>query len=113
MGAVVMLLRAGWLQDLTNWLRGLVQKLWEAIEQFFTDLIILAIEKLLDLVATAFESLPVPEFIAQNSIGSLLAGAGPTVGWIVQTFKISECMAFFSAAALFRISRKILTLGKW
>ena len=112
MGTVVMM-RAGWLEDLTNWLRGLVQKLWDAIEAFFTDLIVLAIEKLLDLVATAFESLPVPEFITQHSIGSLLAGAGPTVGWLTQTFKISECMAFFAAAAVFRISRKILTFGKW
>ena len=105
--------RVGWLEDLTNWLRGLVQKFWEAIEAFFNDLVIFAIEKLLDLVATAFESLPVPEFIADNTIGGLLAGAGPTVGWFVQTFKISECMAFFAAAAVFRISRKILTLGKW
>lgn len=106
-------MRAGWLEDLTNWFRGLVQKLWEAIEAFFNDLIIFAIEKLLDLVATAFESLPVPEFITQHTIGSLLASAGPTVGWFLQTFKISEGMAFFAAAAVFRISRKILTLGKW
>ena len=49
----------------------------------------------------------------ETLIGGLLAGAGPTVGWFVQTFKISECMAFFAAAAVFRISRKILTLGKW
>ena len=83
--------RAGWLDDLTNWIRGLIEKLWEAIEAFFTDLIVAALEKMLELVALAFESLPVPSFMTQHSIGSLLGNAGPTVGWYVETFKISEC----------------------
>jgi hypothetical protein len=112
-GLVVIPVQVGWLQDLTNWLRGLVQKLWDAIEQFFTDLIILAIEKVLELIALAFEQLPAPEFMTQHSIGSLLGNAGPAVGWFVQTFKISEAMGFFAVAAVFRISRKILTFGKW
>lgn len=105
--------RAGWLDDLTNWIRGLIEKLWEAIEAFFTDLIIAAIEKMLELVALAFESLPVPSFMTQHSIGSLLGNAGPTVGWYVETFKISECLALIAAGAVFKVTRKIVTFGKW
>lgn len=104
---------AGWLDEITNWLREQIQKFWDAIEGFFTDLVLIAIEKLLDLVATAFEQLPAPAFMAENSIGSLLGSAGPTVGWFVDTFRISECMSVIAAGFIFRISRKILTMGKW
>lgn len=106
-------MHAGWLDDLTNWLRELVEKLWDAIEAFFTDLILLALETGLDLLATAFESLPVPDFMSTYSIGGLLGNAGPTVGWFVSTFKISECMAVIGAGYVFRITRKIVTMGKW
>lgn len=106
-------MNVGWLTDLTNWIRDLVEKLWNAIEQFGNDLIVLAIEKMLEVVALAFEALPVPEFMTQHSIGSLLSNAGPTVGWLVETFKISECMAILAGGAVFKVTRKIVTFGKW
>lgn len=107
------LMYAGWLGDLTNWLLGLVQKLWAAIEAFFSDLIVMALEKMLELVALAFESLPVPDFMTHYSIGALLGNAGPTVSWLVDVFKIPECMSLLAAGAVFRITRKIVTFGKW
>lgn len=106
-------MRAGWLTDLTNWIRELIGKLWSAIEAFFNDLVVIAIEKLLDLIALAFEALPVPQFMTQYSIGALLGQAGPTVGWFVETFKIPECMAILAGGAVFKITRKIVTFGKW
>ena len=104
---------AGWLDDITNFIRKQVERLWDAVVKFFQDLVIYAIEKMLDLVAMAFEQLPVPEFMQDYSIGMLLGNAGSTVGWFVQTFKIGECLAVISLGITFRIMRKILTLGKW
>lgn len=107
------IMQAGWLTDLTNWFREQLHRLWDAIEAFFADLLILAVEAVLEVVALAFESLPVPEFMTTTSIGDLLGNAGPVVGWFVQTFKISECMSLLAAGAVFRITRKIVTFGKW
>lgn len=109
----MIVMHVGPLSDLTQWLLGLAQKFWHAIETFFNDLILSAMEKGLELVALTFESLPVPDFIQQHSIGELLGNAGPTVGWFVETFKISDCMGLFAAALTFRITRKIITFGKW
>lgn len=106
-------MQAGWLTDVTNWLKEQIIKFWEAIEAFFNDLVVTALEQMLELVALAFESLPVPQFLTQYSIGNMLGNAGPTVGWAVQTFKIGECMALFAAAYTFKITRKIVTFGKW
>lgn len=105
--------QAGWLQDLTDWIRRQVERFWNAIVEFFNDLIILAIKAILELVVMAFERLPVPDFMQQYSIGSLLGNAGSTVGWFVQTFRIGECLAVIALGIAFKITRKILTLGKW
>ena len=106
-------MHAGWLTDITNWLRELVEKFWQALEKFGNDVVVIAIAKVLEVVALAFESLPVPEFMSQYNIGTLLGNAGPTVGWFVETFKISECMAILAGGAVFKITRKIVTFGKW
>ncbi|HHA2593156.1 MAG: hypothetical protein ACN6OP_11095 [Pseudomonadales bacterium] len=105
--------QAGWLQDLTTWFRKQIERFWDAIVQFFNDLIILAIKAVLELVVMAFERLPVPDFMQQYSIGGLLGNAGSTVGWFVQTFRIGECLAVIALGIAFKITRKILTLGKW
>ncbi|KAF1727762.1 phage coat protein [Pseudoxanthomonas mexicana] len=112
MGTIVMM-RAGWLSDLTDWIKEQIQRVWDAFEAFVMDMVIYALEQGLELVALAFEALPVPSFLTNYSVGSLLANAGPEIGWAVQTFKIGECCAMFAAALAFRISRKILTFGKW
>jgi len=104
---------AGWMQDITDFIRRQVERVWDAVVKFFQDLVIYAIEKMLDLIALAFEQLPVPEFLQQYNLNMLLGNAGSTVGWFVQTFKIGECLTVIALGITFRITRKILTLGKW
>jgi len=103
----------GWLDDLTGFLRRQVDRLWKAIVDFFRDLVLYAIEQVLNLVAHAVEKLPVPEFLDEYKLGTLFANAGPTVAWFVNIFKIPECMTVISLGIVFFITRKILTLGKW
>ncbi|MGS1344785.1 phage coat protein [Stenotrophomonas geniculata] len=106
-------LQAGWLNDLTEYIRRQVERLWNAIVEFFRDLVLYAIEQLPDLAAHALEKLPVPEFMTEYKLGTLFANAGPTIAWFVNIFKIPECMTVVSLGIVFFITRKILTLGKW
>lgn len=106
-------LYAGWLQDITDFIRRQVERLWDALVKFFQDLVVYAIDKMLELIALAFEQLPVPEFMQQYNLNTLLGNAGSTVGWFVQTFRIGECLAVLALGITFRIMRKLLTMGKW
>lgn len=106
-------MQAGWLDDITNWFREQLIAMFQALVAFFTDLIVDAIEAALDLVATAIESLPVPDFVNQYSLNGLLAEAGPTIGWLISTFRIGECLAVISLGYTFRRMRKLFTLGVW
>ena len=105
--------QAGWLTELTDFIRRQVERLWTALVDFFRDLVIYALEQSLSLIATAFEKLPAPEFLTQYNLNSLLGSAGATVGWFVDVFKIADCLAVISLGVTFFILRKILTFGKW
>lgn len=106
-------LYAGWLDDLTNWFKDQFKALWDAFVAFMGDLIVQAIESVCDFFATAIESIPVPDFITQYSLDSLLGQAGPTIGWLVSTFKIGQCLTIIAAGVTFRLLRKLFTLGQW
>jgi hypothetical protein len=106
-------LKAGWLDDVTNWLRDLFLKIWQALVAFINDMIVFLVEGLLELIALAIESLPVPDFLSGGGIGAALASAGPTVMWTLDTFKISEGMVLIAAGYGFRLLRKFLTLFQW
>lgn len=102
-----------WLTDLTNWLRDQLQSLWDAFVAFLGDLVVTAIEAVCDLFATAVEAIPVPDFMTQYSLDSLLGQAGSTIAWIVSTFRVGEGLAIIGAGFAFRLIRKLFTLGQW
>lgn len=106
-------MQAGWLDDITNWLREQILKVWDAFVRFLGDLLVDAAEACLEVAALAVESLPVPEFLSQYSLNALLGQAGPTIGWLVTTFRIGECLAIIGLGYSFRRLRKLFTLGLW
>lgn len=103
----------GWLTDLTNWLVEQIQRIWDAVTEFFGDLIVASIEAVLDLFATIVEAIPVPDFIGNYSIGGLLSNVGSDLMWIMGAFRIGEGIALLGAGYAFRLMRKLLTLGQW
>jgi hypothetical protein len=107
------LAQAGWLDDLTGWLAQLLKDLFHAGEDLLKDLLIKLIENTLAAWLYVLDSIPVPDFIAQYSLGTLLGAAGPQIGWIMGTFRIGEGLLLLGAGFAFRLTRKALTLGQW
>lgn len=103
----------GWLSDLTDWLREQIIAFWTAIAEFFTDLVIVALDAVCDFFATVIESIPVPDWLTTYSLDGLLGNAGPTIAWIVGTFKIGEGLGVVALGVAFRLLRKLFTLGQW
>ncbi len=103
----------GWLNDFTNWLAEQLTKLWEAIETFFTDLLVGLVETVLEAYALIVELIPVPDFLSTYSLCNLLGLAGPEVGYFLQTFRIGEALGLIAAGYTFRLTRKLVTAGQW
>jgi hypothetical protein len=106
-------LYSGWLDQITNWLREQLLWLWSALIKLLKDMVVALIEGILDLFATAIEAIPTPQFLTNYSLDTLLGNAGPTVGWIMGTFRISDGLGLIAAGYGFRFLRKLFTLFQW
>lgn len=101
------------LTKLTNWLKEQILAVWNAFIEFMGDLFLTWVEHSLTMILWVLDRLPVPDFLQGQSIGSILGQAGPTVGWMVTTFRVGESLSVIGAAMAFYIVRRLLTLGIW
>lgn len=106
-------MQAGWLGDLTAWLKDAIVKLFNAFVDLFKDLLIFGIEKLLDLFATIVEAIQMPDFFNGTSICGLLGQGGPVMSWVMGILHLPEAFVMLAAAVTFRLLRKALTLFQW
>lgn len=107
------LLRVGWLDDLTNWLRQQVERLFDGIVDYFTAYALFMLETLFDAAAAVLEMIPVPEFMTQYSLGQFFAMMPPEILYFVGVFNLAEGLSIIGAGYGFRLLRKLLTLGQW
>ena len=103
----------GWLRDLTEWFAEQIAAVWEAFTGFLGDWILFSIEKALSFAAFVIQYIPVPDVVQGVTLAGLLGNAGPQVAWCVSTFKIAEGLSVVGGAYVFRLTRKLLTVGQW
>lgn len=103
----------GWLSRITGWLAYAFNVFFAAIAQFFKDLVTYVLAAVLGVVALAIASIPVPDWIANNSMGNLLGQAGPIAGFFMVKLQIPAALALIGAGYAFRLLRKFLTLFQW
>ena len=101
------------LEKLTNWLREQLLAIWEAFTQFLSDLFLIWLEQQLNMIVWVFSHIPAPEVLKQQSLGSLLGNAGPSVSWAIGIFQIGPSATVISGAMVFYIVRRLFTLGIW
>ncbi|GGY20900.1 hypothetical protein GCM10008098_11960 [Rhodanobacter panaciterrae] len=104
---------SGWLSRITGWLAYAFNVFFAAIAQFFKDLVTYVLAAVLGLVALAISSIPVPDWIANNSMGNLLGQAGPIAGFFMVKLQIPAALVLIGAGYAFRLMRKFLTLFQW
>lgn len=103
----------GWLEKLTTWLKEQLVAFFSAIGELFHDLGVWLFESVCDLTVWIVDNIGVPSFMTEYSFQGLFDAMGPTAGWILTTFRIGECFAILGVGMIFRLLRKLLTLGQW
>jgi hypothetical protein len=105
--------QVGWLDDFTGWLAKIWRAIWHAFVDFLVDFVLIVVK----IVGTAFSYvislIPVPDFLTNNTVGGLLGGAGPVIGWLATQMQLSTALGFIAAGYAFRLTRKFFTLGQW
>lgn len=103
----------GWLRDLTDWLLNQIITVWNAFVGALKAIVLYIVETLLELAATVIELIPVPDFIGQYAIGSMLSHLGSDLAWFMGSLRIGEALGLLGLGYAARLVRKALTLGQW
>lgn len=100
------------MESLAKWLLELAKKVFVALWDFVTDILLDILDAFLSVIATAVAAIPAPSFISSGLQGAI--NAIPSDVWFFAShFRLGECLALFGAAVAFRLARKAITLFQW
>jgi len=111
--AVAVSSAAGWLGDFESWLWDMIKKYYNALGNFWSDVIVAFLKSLTTVGLWVVNHIPAPSFLSTHSIDEFLGNAGPVVGWLCSVMQLSTAMSMIAAAFSFRLLRKLMTLGQW
>ena len=102
-----------WLQKITDWFYDLIKSVFDAITGFFHDVFMWAVNAVFDGIGFLLSSIPTPDFLLNNNIGSLINQLPSFALYCVSHAHIPEAMLILLSGILFRLARKFFTLGQW
>lgn len=95
-------------EALFKWL----ESLWTDFIEFVTYIPIELLDLLLTAISSLVTSIPVPDF-ASNGLSMVVGELPPTVRWAMDQSGFTEALVIIGAGVVFRMLRKIFTLGQW
>jgi hypothetical protein len=102
-----------WLQKLTDWFQDLLKKIFDAVLDFFHDIFIWCVELVLGAISSLVSSIPVPDFLTNNSMGDLINQLPSFALYVASAMAIPQAFLIILSGVSFRLLRKLLTLGQW
>lgn len=103
----------GWLSRLTGWFAYAVNATFSAIAKLLHDLVVFLLGAVMAVVSMAIRALPVPDWLGNYNMGSMLGAAGPVAGFFMSHLNVAAALGLIGAAYGFRLLRKFLTLFQW
>ncbi|MBS2781144.1 DUF2523 family protein [Aeromonas salmonicida] len=107
------------LDSFRNWLRDMIESfvlwivhLFQAIFQWFEDILLTTLERILEAIRFVIASIPLPDFL-QYSLQDLFNYIPSDVVYFLNMSGISQAFLFISMGVGFRMVRKVATLFQW
>lgn len=100
------------LKEFTDWLLGLVKKIFGALWDFVVDAAIAIFSGIVDAFASAVAAIPVPDWLA-NGLQSIYGQLDGALLYYLSQAGFPQALAILGAGYGFRMLRKIVTLFQW
>lgn len=100
------------LKEFTEWLLGLVSKLFTTLWDFVKDAAIAVFDGIVSAFVAVLASIPVPEFV-QGGLASVWGGMDSAVLFYASQAGLPQALLIVGAGYSFRFLRKALTLFQW
>lgn len=94
--------------DLIDWFKSILQALFD----FISDIFILVLDGILTAIAAIIDTIPIPDFLS-NGLNPYLNGIDPSVLYFLQQSGMAQALALIGVGVVFRLTRKVFTLGRW
>jgi len=101
-----------WVGKVLDWLLDVISQIFIALSDMIQDLGVMLLEVVLDLFLVLIGFLTLPTFIA-GGLDGFLDGIDPAVLYFLSKSGISAGFELLGAGLMFRLTRKLLTLGQW
>lgn len=99
----------GWLNDIWSWIVAQTNALF----QFFRDLIVYAVDTILQGIESVVDAIPMPSFLSGHTLNDYLGAVDPSVLYFLSQSGFSSAIAILGAGFSFRMLRKLFTLFQW
>ena len=100
------------LADFTAWLLALVTKLFAAVWDFLSDIFVSTLSTVVEAVTSLIASIPVPAWLSGGLSGPF-GLLDPGIVYVLTGCGIPQALLIIGGGYLFRVMRKIYTLGQW
>ena len=101
-----------WVGEVLQWGLDVISQIFIALGEMVKDLGVLLLESVLNVFLLVISFLSLPSFLAEG-LGSYLGGIDPSVLYFLSKSGISAAFNLIGAGVIFRLTRKLLTLGQW
>mgnify|MGYP000552833685 CR=1 FL=1 len=102
-----------WLNKISNFFVQLVKDIFNAILDFLKDVVIFFIDFFLKPIFELVAAIPIPSALDGITLGNLISNFPPSVLYVASQMQLDVAFGMLSAAVLFRLTRKLFTLGQW
>lgn len=96
-----------------EWLFELFGKLIDALVGIIKDAFIWVLDIFFELMLLIINSIPAPDFIEGQTMGTLLNGLPSGLLYFLDRSGLPEAVAVIGVAYVFRLTRKFVTLFRW
>lgn len=101
-----------WLEAAITWFWNVVKAVFKAGLDLIHDFAIWTVDQVLTALGALISSIPVPDFLHQG-MQVMFSSLDPSILYFVGLLKIPEGLTLIGTAVLFRMTRKLVTLGQW
>lgn len=101
------------LPDWFGWLGKFGVALFNAAKDLSSDFLLFSLENLLSAVSSLIGLLPVPEFLTAYTPQLLLGSMSGPVLYVLMKLGLPQTLSIIGAGFTFRLTRKLVTIGRW
>lgn len=102
-----------WLSSISQFFVDLVKSFFGALFDFLHDIAITTLDLLLSGVVSVLSLIPAPSFLANSNINTFLGNLPAFALWGIGQLNLPAAFGILLSGFLFRMARKLLTLGQW